>query len=539
VAETASLPDPSHGVGPSPHGGRAWARGTAIGAGWVVAGLLLAVAIGRLSQQVQLNSDQASSVLEGFAMGHANLLLDNWNVPSDSFFTSKLPLLSLLEWPQGLTPAVVSQAAGLLGAGVVLAAVWLAGGRLRGRTRAMAMLVTGALLTSQTVLTPGGANTFPAGVMLPAGTDHAASLLLLLVACLALLAARRSWAWLVVVWVALTAASAGDPLAAVVGSGAVVAAGALDLAVGRREGTRRDTVLILVGLSSALATPVIWWTVQRLGGFTAAPLQGVGFGFPPPVSSLGGNLALGGRSLLAVFGADIVDQPAGAAWISLLLHLVGLALVVAVLVSLLRPQRWLRLDAVSRVLALGMLVDAAAYLLVQQTDLTSARYLLPFLGFGSVLAGREGVPWLMAHRPRLSLGLVALSAAYLAVFAAGAATVQPASPPLAGVTAWLTEHGASYGLGAYWDANAVTVSSDGRIDVRAIGTSRDGVMPFLWHANLTWYDPARHRATFVLLPDADTGDRAAVKQALGAPSSETTVQGTTIMVWSKNILSAL
>ena len=47
------------------------ARRGAQAAGSVVLGVLLALAISRLSQQVPLNSDQASSALEGWALAHA------------------------------------------------------------------------------------------------------------------------------------------------------------------------------------------------------------------------------------------------------------------------------------------------------------------------------------------------------------------------------------------------------------------------------------------------------------------------------------
>jgi hypothetical protein len=177
---------------------------------------------------------------------------------------------------------------------------------------------------------------------------------------------------------------------------------------------------------------VTWWAIRSLGGYTAAPLLGGGYGLPPPVSSLSHNLSMGGQALLTLFGADFLSHPAGLAWLSILLHLGGLALVVGVLAFLLRPRCWLALDLVSRILALGMLVDAAAYIVGQQaTDLTSARYLLPLLGFGAVLAGREGVPRLMAVRPRLWLGGLALGAAYAGVFAAAAVTAQPAPDRLA------------------------------------------------------------------------------------------------------------
>jgi hypothetical protein len=516
------------------------ARRAAAAGATAALGLLLAVAIARLSRQVPLNSDQASSVLEGWAMAHGNVLLGGWTLPSDSFFTDKLPLLALLERFQGLTSAVEYEAAGLLGAGVVLAGIWLAGGRLRGRTRAVAMLVTGALLASQALLLPRNGASFPSGVLLPAGTDHAASLLLLLVACLALQGARRSRAWLALAWLALAVASIGDPLAAVVGGGAVAGVAVLDLAVGRHQGTRGDLGLISIGISSAVVAPLAWWGIRSLGGYTAAPLLGNGYGLPAPVSSLSHNLAVGGQALFAIFGADFLSRPAGLAWLSVLLHLCGLALVVAVLAFLLRPRRWLALDLVSRILALGMLADAAAYIVGQQaTDLTSARYLLPFLGFGAVLAGREGVPRLMAVRPRLWLGGLALGAAYAGVFAAAAVTAQPAPAPFTAVTSWLSAHGATHGLGTYWDANVVTVSTHDAITVRAVSTASGALTPFLWHTTVAWYDPQDARATFVLLDGSDTAGRAVVEKSLGTPSEMITVAGTTIMVWPGNLLADL
>ncbi|MGD1053454.1 MAG: hypothetical protein ABR950_06455 [Candidatus Dormibacteria bacterium] len=520
---------------PNDRRGRRWAA-----AGTVVLGILLAVAIERLSRQVPFNSDQASSVLEGWAMSHGNVLLGGWTLPSDSFFTDKLPLLALLERFQGLTSAVEYEAAGLLGAGVVLAGMWLAGARLRGRTRAVAMLVAGALLASQALLLPANGPSFPSGVLLPAGSDHAASLLLLLVAYLALEGVGRSRLWLVLAWLALALASIGDPLAAVVGGGAIAAVAVLDLAVGRRDGARNDVVLICVGLSSAVAAPLAWWGIRRAGGYTAAPLLGGGYGLPPLVSSLSHNLSVGGQALLTLFGADFLSHPAGLAWVSIVLHLSGLALVVAVLVVLLRPRRWLELDLISRILAFGMLADAAAYLIGQQaTDLTSARYLVPFLGFGAVLAGRQGVPRLMALRSRLWLGGVALGAAYAAIFAAGAVAAQPAPAPFAAVTAWLTDHGASDGLGTYWDANVVTVSSGGAIRVRAVSAASGSLAPFLWHTTIAWYEPDHDRATFVILAAGDTADRSVVETSLGPPSETANVAGTTIMVWPGNVMGEL
>jgi hypothetical protein len=41
-------------------------------------------------------------------MAHGNVLLSGWTLPSDSFFTDKLPLLALLERFQGFVSGVVT-----------------------------------------------------------------------------------------------------------------------------------------------------------------------------------------------------------------------------------------------------------------------------------------------------------------------------------------------------------------------------------------------------------------------------------------------
>jgi hypothetical protein len=107
------------------------------------------------------------------------------------------------------------------------------------------------------------------------------------------------------------------------------------------------------------------------------------------------------------------------------------------------------------------------------------------------------------------------------------------------VTAWLSAHGATHGLGTYWDANVVTVSTHDAITVRAVSTASGALRPFLWHTATSWYDPHGQGATFVLLEGTSTKDRDVVEASLGRPSEMTTVAGTTIMVWPGNILTDL
>jgi len=218
-------------------------------------GLVLAVAIARLSRQVPLNSDQASSVLEGWAMATATCC---WALDP--------PLRQLLhrQAPPVGPPRVVPGAdlgcrvrgRGLLGAGVVLVGIWLAGGRLRGRTRAVAMVVTGALLASQALLLPEAVPPScpapaarrdrsrrqppPAAGRLPGPPGR-----------------RRSRAWLVLAWLALAAASIGI---AGGGRGGGAVAGWGPRPRGRAaSGHPRRSGADPHRISSAVAAPVTWW----------------------------------------------------------------------------------------------------------------------------------------------------------------------------------------------------------------------------------------------------------------------------------------
>jgi hypothetical protein len=67
-----------------------------------------------------------------------------------------------------------------------------------------------------------------------------------------------------------------------------------------------------------------------------------------------------------------------------------------------------------------------------------------------VLAGREGVPRLMAVHPRLWLEGLAFGAAYAGVFVSG----------------------------------VVTVSTHGAITVRAVSTTSTSLTPYLWHTTV-------------------------------------------------------
>ena len=179
---------------------------------------------------------------------------------------------------------------------------------------------------------------------------------------------------------------------------------------------------------------------------------------------------------------------------------------------------------------------------VQVADLLSTREIAPVLPLGAALAGRL-VGERLAARRVASAALAAGVACYAAMLAYGAA--QPAQAPVfEDLTAWLTAHHLSYGLSGYTQANIVTVEGQGTITLRPAGPAGPGGR-FLgarkWEANRSWYDPAQHRANFVV---ASTVGAAVVTRpeaiaTFGQPARTYHYHEYTIMVWNGNLLDRL
>ena len=64
------------------------------------------------------------------------------------------------------------------------------------------------------------------------------------------------------------------------------------------------------------------------------------------------------------------------------------------------------------------------------------------------------------------------------------------------VAAWLVAHHQRDGLAAYWQGTQTTVTSGGRVLVAPVTAAGNAAKH--WEASSAWYQPSRHRATFVI-----------------------------------------
>jgi hypothetical protein len=194
------------------------------------------------------------------------------------------------------------------------------------------------------------------------------------------------------------------------------------------------------------------------------------------------------------------------------------------------------------ILTAGVLISLAAYLFGQRAiDIKATREFAAVLPFSSVLAGR-----LLAARldqARMGPALAVVLAGYLAGLGR-VADLPPVPAQNQQLASWLAAHRLTYGLAAYWQASSTTLASAGQVSVRPVVAGGYAVSAGRWEAQASWYDPAQHDATFVVLYPPAPGLRpypwiTDVRATFGSPTRTYQVGGYLVLVWDKNLLADL
>jgi len=515
---------------------RRLARPSAIAAAlaWLLVGLALFTVYLRVSRTVPVDSDGASNALQAWAMLHGNPLLHGWQLSDVSFYTTELPEYLLLEAVRGLRPDVVHLAAALTYTLLALTAAALARGRATGREGALR-----AALAIGIMLAPERGTSVSVLLLSP---DHTGSVLPVLLAWIVLDRAPRRWYGPVLAALLLGWGLVADNIVLITGISPLAAVAAVrgyrDTAAASRPAR---AVVPAVALAAAAAAAV---AAARLalglltgpGGFTVWPVgnQLALFGELP------GNLMLTLHGILLLFGADFTGGTVGYPAALTAVHLAGIALAGWATAAALR--RYAHADLAVQLLAASIVISLAAYLLGRSAlDLNSTREFAAVLPLGAALAGR-----LLAGRlltARLVPALAVVLTGYL--LSLGRVAALPAVPAQGSqLAAWLSAHHLSYGLGGYWQANAVTLATGGRIRVRSVATIGPKLVRDNWETQPSWYDPRLHQANFVVLARNHPGARpypwiTSVRSTLGQPVSVNYVGPYTILVWNKNVLAGL
>ncbi len=501
---------------------------------FAVAGVALYFLYLAQASRIGFGSDGAAIAQQGWDVLHGNVLLHGWELSDIAFYTIEVPEFAALEWLRGgLDPWVISSLEALNLTIVVLLAALVAKGRATGREGLIRALIAGGILLAPT---PGAAGTLMLG-----NPDHLATQIPLLLVWLILDRAVPSWRVPVAVGALLAWARMSDTI--VLLEGEIPLFVVCVIRMYRRRGPLRgqwyDASLAIAAVIANEAAKVALRLVHDHGGFTPFPLQE----YFASISAWAGNIFVTVQSFFDLYGADFSGQRLKAApgLVIPAAHLVGVALAVVAIWWAVR--RLPGSDLMIQVLTAAMVCSLVAYTVLGGYSAGGGAHdLMPVLPIGAVLAGR------LLTGDVIRRGLIPVLALALALYGAilwRDALVAKPSPAIATrqqLANWLTEHHLGYGLSNYYTASQLSVDSSGTMIV-PINRRFGQLVLSPWNSEASWYDPARHDATFFVAnqmqgcPPDDAAWAAAARSAFGPPAATYSVAGAEVMVWHHNLLS--
>jgi hypothetical protein len=535
------LGDGTEPSAPVPQPRPAWLQRLAGPALFTAAAIVAFACYLRMSLTVPVNSDGASNALQAWDMLHGNPLLHGWWLSDVSFYTTELPEYMLVELAHGLNADVVHIGAALTYTVLTALAALLAKGGAAGTQGWIRMLIAAGLMLAPQL----GVGT----QVLLLSPDHVGTVVPVLAAWLLLdRFGRRRWVP-AAVGLLLAWALVADAIVVYIGVVPLLAVGLIrayhEIVQEGRRPSQAWYELSLAG--AALAALVVGLKVPSLihamGGYSVVPA-------PQSFAQIGamaGQAWLAGAGLLLLFGGDFFGLSFGLQTGLVLLHLVGVA--VAAWAVWAAARRFLRdSDLVAELLVAGTLIIVVAYLFSRQAlGIGYSHEMAPALPFAAVLAGR-----LLAGR-LVSARLIPVAAAVLfgyVVTLGSNALEQPAPSGDPQVASFLAGHHLRYGLSGYWQADALTLASGNRVQIRALGVNPGSVSASHWESDASWYDPRLHDANFVLLFSGKPGftgeaglrpfePTRQIEATFGRPERTYDLGRYTVLVWRQNLLRRL
>ncbi len=483
------------------------------------------------------DSDKASTILEGQALGNGHVLLHGWVLSVDSFWTLDQVYYAVATHVANLGIALLHSGPAFFGAVLVVAGVAAACEGCHGRAALIGSLVVVGLL----VFPSPTLSFYYLGL-----ASHTATAVYALLAFLALRRGRFGWPWVVAVLL-LTLGLLGDLQMIAYGVFPVLLAGIVAMARGRDW--RGGVAPVAAALSSIALAEVVRTIVDALGGFVvAAPLR------PASLDQM-----LVNTKLAVKYGADLVGignlLSGHVPGLLLRLHAVTAVLMVTcflvALWTLLRgirkgapplgdegPVGTSRLDDMLLIATFG---PVAAYIVLSDSSaIGNIRYIVPSILFLAILSGRvvaRGWSKFSGGLATRALGFVGLLA--FAGLAAGLGyELSPPQPvnPAVGLAQWLEAHDLHNGVGDYWAASITTVASGGAVAVRPVGTDPTGrLVRRPNQSSSSWYSNQRFQFLVYGVPVYDDVDATSATSTWGPPVRRYTVGQFRVLVWSETI----
>jgi hypothetical protein len=301
-----------------------------------------------------------------------------------------------------------------------------------------------------------------------------------------------------------------------------------------------DLSLTAAGLAAAAGGTALSALIKANGGFVLSPSPTK---YAVPSTALPANVSATVNNFLGLFSGDFFGARLNG-WLAVAaVHVVFAGLVAGSLLLALRAFRrdFLHGDLIAQLLAVAIVINLLAYLLLYPGTGSTVREIAPVFGLGGALAGRMLAEPLLRRRlePLLAVGAVAA----VAVLLPPLLIAKPAGPAAASLARFLEAHDLRNGLAGYWNADSTTLDSRGEVVIAPVRFHRGyGLAADPWEIDTRLFDSRDNDADFVVAtaPDGPSAvTQAEAVAAFGRPYQRYHYQGYTIMVWRKNLLTEL
>lgn len=516
----ASRPDEAEDRAGRRPAGRWWRAGA-----WVIAAIGLFAFLLRISLSYHMDSDGANSALQAWDMLHGHILLHGWIIGDATYYTFELPLYALVELFMGLHSLTIHVGSAITYLIVAICAIAVARTGSRGLSVVARTGIVIAILAAPLLASDGVS-------ILLEKPDHTGTAAILLV-CFLLIDRALGWKYTApLIGLILCLGQIGDATVEYVAVPVIflVCAGH---ALFERKLRSADSAVALAALVSVPVALGLRSLMVHLGGYLMiAPRNGLA-----SFSRLGHNWSLTVHGIRMLYGAlPVTGAPLGQIGIDF-----GFACLAAAGVGFLRVLvTWRTASRAEHLLCVTIVVNIAAYLFSSLPVPTNSREMVAVVPCGAILAARAFVPARITGALR-AWTAVAVAGAVALVPLITAATVPPQSSAAVGLAAWLEAHGLTYGIGGYWDASAVTVESGNRVQVRAVRIRYNGVAAYDWETVGSWYNPAQHKALFVIADSVKKPTLTYIsihqfERWLGKPAAVDVVAGRYVLIYKHNVL---
>lgn len=483
------------------------------------------------------DSDKATTILVGQAIGDGHVLLHGWILPPGNYWATDAAFYALATRLSGLRPGLLYAEPAIVAAVTISVGVLIA---TNGRRGAAAIAGAVAVVALLGFATPAMAYWFVGKGF------HVATGLYALVALGLLRVGGFGWRWVLAVAL-LALGMLGDFMIVAFAMAPLFVAGAAAMLRQRRWQSG------IAQLTAAVAAAGIGELVLRLAHVLGAFMAGA------PVPIAGVSQMLTNLRDIFTYGAYLVGLAngrfgtAGVPLALLSVHVVGALCMVACFVAATaslavgvirghpRRQRALadtelwRLDDMLVIATIG---SAVPFVLLAGPNGIGIHYLVVPVVFASVLTGRMVArlwPRLKAAGAVRALAIGGVAVSLSLGSGLGYELSQPEPAPSAGhLAAWLEAHDLRNGIGGYWSSAITTVESHGAVTVRPVSIGRNGELQrLMFQSTASWY--AGQRFQFFVYGSTPRPFAMYAARTFGRPAHTYIVGPYHVLVWGHSL----